>query len=283
MQPIVTIFCAFTRQWAVQAWLDNLLNMEHDPSRTNLCIIVDGDMHLIANSIGGFAERHGYRSFHVKINEDWHANEVRLSVRRMRVADVHNQSKDLIAKTDGEFILGLEDDTVFDRDPYFLLKLLRPFDDNQVGFVEGVQMGRWGANIIGAWEADNAASPTKIKTLLPPINPNETPRSYTVDGIHYQNISGGGWYGYVTRRYLYLNCEYYTSTAQPWGPDVNYGLWLHQREYKCLIDWRVIFGHNDVGKILYPDDPKVRLTQVIYNKNTATGKWDRSDHEQDRY
>lgn len=272
MRPIITIFCAFTRRWAIDDWLKNLAAVKHDPALTNLTAIVDCDEPYIANMLKKFAEEHNYRSFHVKINSDWRPNEVRLAIRRMRVADVHNQSKDLIALTDGQIIIGLEDDTVIDRLESFD-RLIQPlFDDPEVGFVEGVQMGRWGANMIGAWEANDAFMPTKVRTLLPA----ETPSGY-------QSIDGGGWYGYATRRELWLNCEYYTSSAQPWGPDVNFGLWLRQQRLKCRIDWRTIFGHRDFTVIKYPNDPDVRLAQIVYNKDELTGKWNRTDHEPSKY
>jgi len=269
IHPIITIFCPFTRTWAVETWLDNLKNVQHDPALTNLCIIVDGNLHLIANTLKKFAEANNYRSFHVKINEDWHVNEVRLSIRRQRVAEIHNQSKDLIARTDGDIIIGLEDDTVFDRLTSFE-RLYQPLlDDPTIGFVEGAEMGRWGANMIGAWEADDIHNPKEVKTLLP--------------GTGYQEITAGGFYGYATRRHLYMNCEYYSSSAQPWGPDFNAGIWIRQQGYSCLVDWDTIFGHNDYNKVLYHDDPTIRLEQVIFNKNIINGKWDRSDFEQDRY
>jgi hypothetical protein len=203
------------------------------------------------------------------MNITWHPNEVRLAIRRQRVADIKNQSKDLIALTDGEYIIGFEDDTVFERMENFD-RLLNPLIENPtIGFVEGVQMGRWGANMIGAWQADNILKPTEIETLLPKQG--------------YEQITGGGFYGYATRRNLYLNHDYYTSTSQPWGPDVNYGFWLQQDGYDCLIDWDMVFGHNDHNIIGWPDDPKNPLVKVVYNKDVKTGKWNRTDHEQTRY
>lgn len=265
MHPVITIFCAFTRQWALDGWLENLKAVEHDPALTNLCFIVDGDQPLIQNTLQKFSKENNYRSFHVKMNTNWQANEVRLTVRRARIAEVKNQSKDLINLTDGEYIICFEDDTVFDRLKSFD-RLLQPMiDDGTIGFVEGVQMGRWGAKIIGAWYANDISRPTVVKTLLPKTG--------------YQEITGGGWYGYATRRQLYLDCDYYTSTTQPWGPDVNYGFYLRQRSYKCLIDWDTVFGHKDYGVTLYPDKG-VGLTQVVYTKDEITGKWIRSDHEQ---
>lgn len=278
-QPLLTIFCAFTRRWAVEGWLENLANVQHDPARTNLCIIVDCDEQYIANECKKFAEAHGYRSFHVKINSDWHPNEVRLSIRRMRVADVKNQSKDLVAKTDGEIIIGLEDDTVFDRLDSFeqLYKPILDYGDVSVGYVEGVQMGRWGANMVGVWDANDIQNPTHIETLLPRAGMDFSKKE------DYQKIIGGGWYGYATRRELYLNHDYYTSSAQPWGPDVNFGFWVRQQGYVCLVDWGIVFGHNDYSKILYPDDPKVKLVRITWDKDKLTGKWERTDHESTRY
>lgn len=277
MHPVITIFCPFTRRWAVEPWLDSLSKVQHDPALTNLCIIVDGDETYIANMVKKFAEQHKYRSFHVKINADWHPNETKLAIRRMRIADVKNQSKDLIAKTDGIFIIGFEDDTVFDRLGSFD-RLLNPLLlDDTIGFVEGVQMGRWGANMIGAWKF---TSEYAVETLLPPALDEEgnLPQPKALE-----EITGGGFYGYATRRNLYLNCEYYTSSAQPWGPDVNFGLWLHSKGLKSYVDWSIVFGHNDFNKVMYPDDRGVRLAKIVYNKDVTTGKWNRTDHEQTRY
>lgn len=269
MHPLITIFCPFTRRWAVDAWLEGLSKVEHDPALTNLCIIVDADEPYVETATRRFAKEKGYRSFHCKVNHNHLPNEINLSLRRQRVAHVHNQSKDLINLTDGEIIIGLEDDTVMDRMPSFQ-RLYQPLIDSEfVGFVEGVQVGRWGASIIGAWVADNIKDPTMIKTILP--------------GSDYQQITGGGMYGYATRRHLYLNHEYYSASSQPYGPDVNYGFYVCQQGYTCYIDWQTVFGHNDNGAIMYPDNAKIRLAQVVFNKNLSTGKWDRTDNEPTRY
>jgi hypothetical protein len=73
MQKPITIFCAFTREWAVDRWLDNLNHVKHDPALTNLCFIVDIDDPRIKIKLQQYAEAGKYRSFHVKLNDDWHA------------------------------------------------------------------------------------------------------------------------------------------------------------------------------------------------------------------
>ena len=274
MHPIITIFCAFTRRWSVDRWLNDLANVEHDPSLTNLCFIIDTDEPYIRNMLRKFAEQRGYRSCYIEMNSDHHPNEVRLNIRRARIAEVKNQSKALIAQTDGEYIICFEDDTVLDRLENFD-RLLDPLIKNdQIAFVQGVQMGRWGVNMIGAWQADDYLNPTRIETMLPPA-----------DNQDYEYITGGGWYGYATRRDLYLNIDYYWATSQPWGADVNNGFSLNRRGYKCLVDWETVFGHDDHGRVGYPDIApfKDRLAKVIYTKDVTTGKWHREDHERGRY
>lgn len=281
MHPIITIFCAFTRRWALERWLDNLKSVQHDPALTNLCIIVDMDDPYILKVFKAFAEEQGYRSLKMRINEDWNPNEVRISVRRQRVAEIKNQSKELIAQMDGEIILGFEDDTAFDRLESFEPLITPLLQDTAIGFVEGVQMGRWGVNVIGAWLADDPKKPHHIRTLLPPTNESPSmPLAYP-----FQGITGGGFYGYATRRQLYLDYDYYWATSQPWGPDVNYGIWLNQHGYKCLINWSVIFGHNDHNEVRYPDDlPRgERLAEIAFNRDDTSSKWERTDNEPNRY
>lgn len=269
MHPLITIFCPFTRRWAIDDWLVNLAGVEHDPGLTNLCAIVDGDEPYIVNMIKKFAETRGYRSFHLKANPNWHPNEVRLTIRRHRIADIHEQAKDLIAKCDGEIVIGLEDDTMIDRLPNFD-RLIRPLaGSDAVGFVEGVQMGRHNTNMIGAWLMDDVHNPDHAETLLP--------------GEDYQEISGGGWYGFATRRDLFLNTPRYASPSFPWGPDVNFGLEIRRRGFTCLVDWATVFGHREYQHIVYPDDPKVRLAKIVYNKRGDNGKWERTDHEPSRH
>ncbi len=258
-QPIITIFCSFTRRWTVDRWLENLGTVVHDPARTNLAIIVDTDEPMIFNRIKRFAEEKGYRNFLGTINRDNAPNEVRIAVRRQAIAAMKNASKTLIAQLDGDIIIGLEDDTVFTN--LDLSRLYQPLLDNtHIGFVEGVQCGRWGVKIIGAWSVDDFEYPQKAETLTPEEG--------------YKPIDAGGFYGYATRKELYLNHDYYSSTGEPWGPDVNYGLWLRNRGYECLIDWGSVFGHNDYDKILYPDE---KVSKVVYTRDITTGKWGRND------
>lgn len=262
MHPNITVFCAFTRLWAIERWIDNLANSKHDPASTNLVFIVDADEPNIKFQLNEYAKTRPYKSVNVIMNEDNAPNEIRIAERRQRIAQVKNQSKALISATDCEYVIGLEDDTVFGGDQ--LMALLEPFkEQKKVGFVEGVQCGRWGVKIIGAWTVDNFYVPEKAKTIMPPII-----------GKRHSEIDAGGFYGYATTKELYINHDYYSGATQPYGPDVNFGLWVRAQGYRCLIDWHVEFGHNDHDKIILPDND---IAYVSFTKNRQNGHWDRED------
>jgi hypothetical protein len=257
MHPVITIFTAFTRFWAVDQWLSDLASMKHEPSLTNLCFIVDVDEPRIEIKLAKYAYENNYRSFKCILNEDNNPNEVRIAQRRVRIAEVKNQSKELIANTDGDYVLSLEDDTVFTN--LDVMQLLAPYKNPLNGFVEGVQCGRWGIKMIGAWRADDVNNMTKIETLLPS------------KGL--ELIDAGGFYGYVTRKHLYL-MEGYFADDNPYGPDVHFGLALRRKGWICAINWDVVFGHNDHNKVLWPDG---KISKVSYNKLPESELWERSD------
>lgn len=273
MQKPITVFVPFTRHWAVERVLENLQAQNYPKSLINLCFIVDIDDPRIPADLEKFVQfwekcERPYRSFHVKMNSDWHPNEVHLAIRRMRIADVHNQSKWLIGKTDGEYVIGLEDDTEF-KDPETFNRLLQPFGKwESCAFVSGVQAGRHGTYYLGVWKCDDPLVVRHIHTCLPDGNKFE--------GV--EAVDAAGMYGYATPMQLYLDHDYHTSSGAPFAVDVNYGLWLRQQGYTCLVDWGLLFGHNAYNVILRPDD-EVQLLEVNYYRNKDGSGWERKDYE----
>lgn len=272
MKPI-TVFAPITRYWALERFLDNLQAQNYPKSLINLCFIIDIDdarIHADINRMAEYWEKceRPYRSLHVKMNTDWHPDEVHLSIRRVRIADVHNQSKWLIGKTDGEYVIGLEDDTVFE-DPETFSRLLEPLSwkHQNIAFVQGVQVGRHGTYYVGAWRVDDPTRVMHAQTVLP--------KDGKWDG--HENIDAGGMFGYATPKDLYMAHDYFSSSGAPYAVDVNYGLWLRNIGYNCLIDWGLLFGHNSHNVILRPDD-QVLLYEVNYKRNN-TGGWERNDYE----
>lgn len=242
--PILTIFCSFTRGWALERWLQNLSNLDYDPKLINLAFIVDcNDVTISSRLI--HLDNETYRSFSLDMNRDWNPNEVVPVERRRRIAQVKRESKALVERVDGDYVFSLEDDTVFDG--LDIRRLFIPFEGSlttkKVGMVEGVQCGRWGKKMIGAWKFDDLENPTTLTSLTPKKG--------------FQEIDAGGFYGYLTTRRLYLECPYIYN-GEAWGPDVNAGIWLRKHGYTNFIDWETKFGHNNHNIIIYPDKDIVK-------------------------
>jgi hypothetical protein len=239
MEPI-TVFCPFTRLEMVDRWFNDLYSTDLEPENTNLCFIIDTDEDeplIYAKIMNQMNTHEPFRRFLIARNSEHHVNEVNIPIRRQRIAEIHEQSKALIHACDGKFVLGLEDDTVFTG-----LSVTRLYDKakfDQVGFVSAYEAGRWHQKIIGIWDFDNPLDPKECWTLLP--------------GKNYEEIDAAGFYCYLTHVELYLEHEYSSEIWQPWGPDVNYGLWLRQLGYKNYVDWEQPCGHEDDGIVISPD------------------------------
>lgn len=274
-ERIITVFCPFTRHWAVERWLENLHAQNYPARLINLVFIVDIDDARIPSDIEKYVElaqksERPYRSCHVKINRDWHPDEVHLSIRRHRIADVHNQSKHLIGQTDGDIVIGLEDDTVFEN-PETFNRLIAPlkYGIGGVAFVQGVALGRHGTCYVGGWRVDNPLKVNHANTVMPP--------KAGLEGI--EEIDGGGMFGYATFKDLYMQHDYFSSSGAPFAVDVNYGLWLRNLGYTCLMDWGLLFAHNAFNILLWPNDPPTPLTEVHYTRDITNGRWERRDYE----
>lgn len=252
--PKLTIFCAFSREYVLDEWIKAFDDMGFPYSQTELVFYVDHHEATIPNRLIN----------HFKKQDDlWHTiqivqsgqrptPEVRIATRRDRIVEMKEASKRYIG--DSEFVFGLEDDTIPPPDAYYRLDKAW---DAQTGYVEGVQVGRWGFRMVGAWKTDNIKNPTQIETLIPLKD----------GGI--EEIDGGGFYCYLTRTDLYKEAKYHWHD-ECFGPDVNYGIELRKKGLKCKIDWDLICGHLTRNGIIRPDT--AQIIGVSYRKS-ADGQW----------
>ena len=263
LPPIVTVFCAFTRPEMVSRFIENLQAQTYHRGLMHLVFVVDGEYPGIVQKLQDAFEGQGYRSVRVKANGDHEVSESKLKERRARIAYVKNQSKIYIGMTDCQFVIGFEDDTVFPSGQT-IDRLLAPFVAYaDLGFVEGVQCGRWGAKMIGAWAVEfEDSKPIKASTLK-----REDKQEI---------ITAGGFYGYATTKELYMAHRYYSDPSEPWGPDVNFGIWLALTGINSMILWDLEFGHALYDRVLWPDED---VGRVVFTLDKTTGYWQRRDYE----
>lgn len=168
-------------------------------------------------------------------------SKIDIPTRRTRIAQTMNDIRERIGGSN--YVFGFEDDT--ELSPGCVSKLVWAMSSHGelVGYVEGVQVGRWGYPYIGAFLVDDIENPTEYNSL---------PYS---EGVH--GIDGGGFYCFLTPTALFKAHEH--KWDEPVGPDVYYGLTLRRKGYINLINWSVTTGHKSKNKMLYPTSKTAKV------------------------
>lgn len=237
-KPTFSLFIPFTRDWIIDAFLENLDTLLIPLSETELVFYNDTDDTNIQHRLRQYIENSNFLSGKLYMSGNKAPTETNATIRRERIVAMKNKSRELIS--DSDYTIGLEDDT-FPIDPSSIRKLIDHIDGQEnVGFVSGVERGRWGFSIIGAWEMDNVDDPTHVSTL-----------PYRNNGV--RPVDGAGWFCYITPTNLYKNANY-RFEADCLGPDVCYVMDLRRQKYECLIDWTIVCAHRTRTANLLPDE-----------------------------
>lgn len=223
----VTIILPVSRPEYLDAVFARLEMLECDRRMTNLLCIVDGTPELFVNvrnrvEMSKFADRlcilFSYKGTYKKTS--------RLA-RRFRISEIHNQLKENIVQCD--YVFGIEDDTIIG--PRTLKILLKDYSlQPYAGLIEGVQIGRWGIPMVGAWKVDDVYDPKTIDSLMPSKD--------------LQEIDAGGLYCFLTKHDHYVKHTFKPFDNNEMGPDFDFGLELRRAGMMNFIDWNVTTVHK---------------------------------------
>lgn len=229
-----TIILPVSRAEHLDAIFARLEMLKCDRTKTNLLVIVDGDVNLFVKArnyveMSKFHERLciQFKSKHAFRHFDYMA-------RRLRISDIHNELKQYIK--DCDYVFGLEDDTIIPLDALERLKKIYsvfPY----AGFVQGVQLGRWGIPHIGAWKVDDIYNPTKVSSMIP-----KKPSIHDKNIV--QEIDAGGFYCFLTKRDNYVKHDFKPFDGNGLGPDVDFGIELRRGGALNYIDWGLTTVHK---------------------------------------
>jgi hypothetical protein len=210
--------------------------LECDRERTSLVAFVDGELNLFSMASNlveqsKFAERKC-----VLGNIPGERREFSINTRRCRIAAIHNEIRKLIKPC--EYVFLIEDDGVLP--PEALSRLLADYSAHPyAGFVEGVELGRWGIPYVGAWRADDVYDMKRIESAMP--------------GTGVEEIDAGGLYACLTRYRHYVDHEFRPYEGCAFGPDIGSGIALRQHGYQNYLDWSVAVEHcGPDGRRLHP-------------------------------
>jgi len=248
-KPLVTVFVPLTREWALDRFLPSLDNLEMPWLGTEVYFYIDTDNQNIINRATAFLEerKDKFNGSKILISGNPAPTNTRISIQRNRIIEMKERSKKDIK---GSYVFGIEDDTLVP--PNAFRKMYDDFQlDYNVGYIEGVQVGRHGIKMAGVWKVDDLRNPTIQKTLEPPKYESLEP------------ITGGGFYCYLTLAYLYQNIKY-RFFAECFGPDVCYVMDVLKEGYKAYVNWTIKTIHITPKQDLLVDG---KIVSVVWKKD----------------
>lgn len=171
--------------------------------------------------------------------------------RRKRIADIHEEMKLLMPKA--KYVLLIEDDTYIPSN--VITKMKNDFLTNsRVGFITGLQVGRWGWKHLGAWRVNDVYDVDEVTSIKVP------------EGI--EEIDGAGLFCCFTTMQ-----NYHMVRMEPFGmilgPDFNFGIKLRRQGLKNYVDGSIRCTHmTKTGDLNVEDVIQVQLLRTGENQWT---------------
>jgi hypothetical protein len=239
----VTIVLPVSREQHLLRVFASLEMLDCDRARTSLLVFVDGDesLFLTARNLvnqSKFADRQC-----IKGQIEGAKREFSINTRRRRIASVHNACRKLIKPC--EYVFLIEDDGVLPATA--LGRLLTDYLAHpHAGFIEGVELGRWGIPHVGAWRADDVYDMKQLESAMPARREllNDAGRAIgLVPDKVVEEIDAGGFYATLTKYERYAGHEFKPYEGCAFGPDIEWGLELRRHGYRNYLDWTVGVEH----------------------------------------
>ena len=252
----VTIVLPISRELILDRLFAGLELLECDKERTNLFVYVDGDNNLYTKTRNLVEQSKFNQRLCVQRKDSTKVNNFSIEKRRKRIADIHNEIKQYLVKSD--FVFLIEDDTLL---PSYALKYLfegyraQPY----AGLVTGWELGRWGVPYIGVWRTDDVYKPSELKSVI------------NSQGL--EPIDASGLYCCLTRTEHYMAHEF-KPYSDVLGADVDYGLKLRTDGFMNYVDWRVKCEHYNNKGLVVKDKPVVAFLRKNDQGTWIAGKED---------
>ncbi len=255
----ITILVTLSRPEAIDLVMDQLAVALEDPYDYELVIAVDNRLIGLTDLNVSVRKLFPNRFRHIDIVSTKNPSPRKFNIpgRRDRISALHILAKGFIGSSD--LVFCFEDDTVLPE--HVVSKLVKTWEweklssSHKVGYLEGVQVGRWGTRYIGAWDQ---LEDGVIVSKLPTGDPVDL-------------ITGGGFYCFITPTELYKSAPF--TWEEPMGPDFHYGVWLKAQGYSSFIDWGVQCGHVTNKEVIYPNGTEVALkVKLVGNRVISSVK-----------
>ena len=145
--PTTTIILPISRDQHLLKVFASLELLECDRERTSLLAVVDGEPDLFRTALNLVEQSKFAQRLCVQGDIPGPRKEFSINTRRRRIAAIHNEIRKLIKPC--EYVFLIEDDGVLPA--HALSRLLADYQAHPyAGFIEGVELGRWGIPHVGA-------------------------------------------------------------------------------------------------------------------------------------
>lgn len=239
-KPFISLVCLFSRPETVVQWVENLNQIRMPREVIEAVFLIDG------KTADGYdaLEKMDFGSTKVVLTGNEPCSPVNTMERRKRITENMTRLQGMVGES--QYIFGLEDDTYPPAHAFENLYAL--ITGRGVGFVSGVEVGRWNLPYIGAWKVDENRGTGELHSL-----------PYRKD--HTQHIDAAGLYCYMTKTKYFKSARFSDSV---FGPDINYVLSLRKKKLLCYVDWSVKCGHliEKTNRMLYPDETSALVSLV---------------------
>lgn len=172
--------------------------------------------------------------------------------RRKRIADNHTKLQAIVRAYKPDLVWQLEQDSVLEKDclERLTMRYYNFKDDNNFGYISGIQVGRHGLYCLGAWKNFTEDS---FESL-----------DHTLKGV--QAVDATGFYCLLAEKDIWLSGTA-SYNGEPYGPDVTWGL---STPYQKYVDMSIKVGHKVKGGIMLPEH--ISTCNVRFYKNEK-GEW----------
>ena len=220
--------------------------MHCDIEDTSLLVYVDGDLKLFEKA-REYVRMSQFKDKLCVYRKKGLPNISHMASRRKRIGDIHKEIAGYLSES-SEFILLVEDDTVIP--PHTIDTLMHTMlNRRNVGFVSGVELGRWGFTHIGAWLVDNLEDPQEIVSIA------------NTGGL--VKVSAAGFYCCLTRRVNYIRGDF-NPFDKILGPDFSYGLNLKREGFSNYVNFDVKCVHKTAKEDIHFENNEI--IQVKFDK-----------------
>jgi len=131
---------------------------------------------------------------------------------------------------------------------------------NDIGFISGIELGRWGYTHIGAWRVDNCFEPENIESIG------------LDDGL--VEVDCAGLYCCMVSLNNYINGEF-MPFEKILGPDFSFGLGLRRKGLTNYVDTNIRCIHKTPKEDITFDNSSIVC--IKFNKINDSWKMEASD------